>query len=159
MKRSGVLKIVSKKQPWYFRLLSAIFFSAAAYLILLFYLNKSFSFSEKYYISGLKILALVIILVAYGIKYSVIISHHFDFDSKRYREYWSVGFFGKGKWKSMQDLDRVSTFLNSKKYCEVNIWDIKNNRYSITAFEEIDDAVIYGRNLAENLEIRFKERK
>jgi len=159
MKRKGVLKIVSKKQPWYFRLLSAIFFSVAAYLILLFHLNQSFSFTEKYYIRGLKVLALVIILVAYGIKYSFIVSHHFDFDLKRYREYWSVGPFGKGKWRSMQDLDRVSTFLNNNKFCEVNIWDIKNNRYSITAFEEIDDAVVYGRKLAENLKIRFKERK
>lgn len=159
MKRKGVFKIVSKQQPWYMRILAAIFFGATIYIIFLFHLNNPFSFTEEYYIKGIKVLAAIIVLVAFGIKYSFVINHHFDFKLKRYREYWSVGPFGRGTWKPMKELNRVSTFLNNRELCEVNIWDIKNNRYLITAFDEIDDAVEFGRDLAKKLEIKFKERK
>ncbi|QXP66581.1 hypothetical protein [Polaribacter sp. AHE13PA] len=76
----------------------------------------------------------------------------------KYRKFYSVGPIGFGKWKAIRKLDRVSTFLNNRKECEVNIWDISNKRYRIAVFDEIDNAVIYGRDLAKNLEIKFLER-
>ncbi|ARV16122.1 hypothetical protein [Polaribacter sp. SA4-12] len=158
MKRKGVLKIVSEKRAWYERLLAAVFYSVAVYVIFLFYLNNSVSFSEKYYIKSFRILSSLIIVISFGIRFSYVVNHHFDFALMKYRVYLSVGPFGVGKWQDIKKLDRVSTFLNLREECEVNIWDIRNKRYKIAVFEEIDNAVDYGRDLAKNLEIKFLER-
>ncbi|MGJ8745231.1 hypothetical protein [Polaribacter sp.] len=158
MKSKGVLKIVSEKRAWYERILAAVFYAISVYVIYLFYLNNSVSFTEKYYIKSLKILANLIFVSGLGIRFSYVINHHFNFDVMKYRVYWSVGPFGFGKWKDINNLDRVSTFLNVREECEVNIWDVRNNRYKIAVFDEIDNAVIYGRDLAKNLEIKFLER-
>jgi hypothetical protein len=77
----------------------------------------------------------------------------------KFRTYYFIGPLGYGKWEKFKKLDRVSTFLNKDNFCEVKIWDIKNNNYKIAVFQEIDDAVKYGKELASGLEIRFKERK
>ena len=159
MKGKGILKIVSKKRPWYERLLAAVFFSIAIYVIATFYLNNPVSFTESYYRISFRVMAGLVLIISFGIKFSVVINHHFNFELKKYRAYWSVGPFGRGEWEDFRTLDRVSTFLNNRNECEVNIWDIKNRRYRITAFDEIDDAVNYGRDLAQKLDIRFKERK
>lgn len=127
-------------------------------MIFLFYKNIPYTFTEEYYIKNLKVLSALIVVFTFGIKFSYTINHHFDFSLKRYREYWSVGPFGIGKWRKLKELNRVSTFLNARKECEVNIWDIKNNKYKIAVFYKIDDAVEYGRKLANNLDIKFLER-
>ncbi|MEE9406710.1 MAG: hypothetical protein V3V28_01420 [Polaribacter sp.] len=159
MKKKGVLKIVSQKRAWYERLLAAVFFSLAVYVIFMFYKNVSLAYSEKYYINSFKTLAGLIFLVGMGLKFSATLNHHFDFNLMRYRAYWSAGFFGFGKWEYIRTLKRVTTFLNPRGECEVTIWDIKNNRYKIASFNKINDAVTYGRNLAEKLEITFLERE
>lgn len=158
MKDTGVLKIVSQKRLWYERLLAAIFFSIAIYVIILFYINNGVYFTEIYYKNSFRVLSFLIILVSLGIKFSFIVNHHFNFDLMKFRIYYSVGPLGIGKWHNFEKLDRVSTFLNVRDECEVNIWDIRNKRYKITAFDEIEEAVVYGRELAQNLEIKFLER-
>ena len=159
MRTNGVVKVVSQKRTWYERLLAAIFYSIAAYIIFMFYLNNSVSFTEEYYHKSFTILAGLIFIVSFGVRFSYIVNHHFNFDFMKYRVYWSVGPFGVGKWQSFEKLDRVSTFLNTRNVCEVNIWDIRNNKYKISTFDEIDEAVNYGRDLAKKLNVRFKERK
>lgn len=156
--KTGVIKIVSEKRSWYERILASVFYAVGFYMIFLFYKNIPYTFTEEYYIKNIKVLSALIVVFTFGIKFSYTVNHHFNFDLKRYREYWSVGPFGLGKWRSLKELNRVSTFLNNKNYCEVNIWDIKNNKYKITAFNKIEDAVIYGRDLAKNLDIKFLER-
>lgn len=90
----------------------------------------------------------LIIVITLGVRFSYTVNHHFDFNLKRYRKYYSVRPFGLGKWKSLKELNRVSTFLNNNGYCEVNIWDIKNNRFKLTAFYKVEDAVEYGRDFS-----------
>lgn len=125
----------------------------------MFYRTVSASFTEQYYITSVKKLAFFIFYLAVGIWYSLILNYHFNFDLKKYSVYWSLGPFGIGKWKDIKKLDRVATFLNTRKECEVNIWDIRNKKFKVAAFDSIGAAVSFGRELAEGLEIRFKERK
>lgn len=158
MTRKGVLKIVSQKRAWYERVLAAIFYSAAVYLIVFFYLDNSVSFTEKYFIKSFKLLSFLIFIVSFGIRFSYVVNHHFDFTLMKYRVYFSVGPFGFGKWQYIKRLDRVSTFFNVREECEVNILDVNNKRYKVAVFEEIDAAVDFGRDLAKNLEIKFIER-
>lgn len=159
MKNKTVFKIISKKRAWYERLLAAVFFSITAYIIFVFYRDFPVSHTEKYYIRSLKILASLIILVALGIRFSYTINHHFDFGLMRYRIYYSVGPFGIGKWESIKRMYRVTTFLNSRNECEVSVWDCENKKYKIAIFNKIDKAVIFGRELAEKLKVKFIERK
>ena len=158
MEKKRIIKIVSQKRAWYERILSAVFYSLAIYITILFYKNNPHSFTEVYYVKNIKTLSFLIFLVSFGIRFSYVINHHFNFELMKYRAYWSVGPFGFGKWKNFTNLSRVSTFLNSRNECEVNIWDIKNNKYKISVFDEIKDAVDYGRDLAKSLEIKFLER-
>ena len=158
MNKKGVVKIVSEKRAWFERLLGAVFFSIAVYIIILYFLNNSHTFTEEYYVKNIRVLTSLVVLIGFGIRFTYTINHHFNFNFMKYRVFYSVGPFGVGKWKKLYDLDRVSTFLNSRKECEVNIWDIKNNRYRVSNFDSIEDAVAYGRDLAKNLEIKFLER-
>lgn len=158
MKKKGIVKIVSKPRAWYERLLASVFFAIAFYIIVLFYVNNGVQNNEKYYIKSLKVLASLIVILSFGIRFSMILSHHFNLELNKYRAYWSVGPFGNGNWINTNKLNRVSTFLNSRNECEVNVWDIDNNRFKITSFNNIDDAVDFGRELSKKLDIKFKER-
>lgn len=158
MNKKGVVKIVSEKRAWYERMLGAVFFAIAVYIIILYFLNNTHTFTEEYYIKNIRVLTPLVVIVGFGIRFTYVVNHHFNFNYMKYRIYYSVGPFGVGKWKNFSELDRVSTFLNSRNECEVNIWDINNNRYRISNFDEIKDAVEYGRDLAKNLEIKFLER-
>lgn len=146
------------KRSLFNRILSSVFYAAAIYVLALFFIRKPFSFSESYVISFLHILELEIYIIGFALPFSVSVSHHFNFKEMKYRKFYYVGPIGYGSWKNLRKLDRVSTFLNSRKECEVNIWDERNNRYKIAAFDKIDDAVIFGRDLAGNLKIKFLER-
>jgi|TARA_R110002049_G_scaffold616_15_gene3627 hypothetical protein len=158
MKSTGVFKIVSQKRTWYERALAAVFYAITAYIIFLFYKNNGVHFTEVYFIKSLKVLASLIFVLGLGVRFSFVISHHFNFDLNRYRTYYSVGNLGFGKWESIKKLDRVSTFVNNRGECDVSIWSVKNKRYLIATFNEIEEAVVFGREIAEKLKIRFKER-
>ena len=156
--KTGIIKIVTGKRPWYERILASVFFAAGFYLLFLFYKNRNISFTVAYVGSSIEVLAGLVILFSLGIRYSYTINHHFNFDLKKYRKFVSVGPFGFGKWQNLKNLNRVSTFLNGQGNCEVNIWDIIINKYRIAYFYKIEDAVFYGRDLAEKLEVKFLER-
>ena len=159
MSKKGVVKIVSTNRTWYERLLASVFYAAAVYIIVLFYINNGVETNEKYYIKSIEVLAGLIVIVSFGVRFSIKLSHHFNLELNKYRPYWSVGPFGKGEWITINKLDRVSTFLNSRNECEVNVWDIENNKYKITAFNNVDDAVSSGRELSNKLNVIFKERQ
>lgn len=141
------------------RILAAIFYSITLVLFYKCFISEGF-FSEEVFRKNVRSnIYLLSMSVVLAIKFSVIENHHFNFKEMKYRKFYSVGPIGFGKWKKFKKLNRVSTFLNNRGECEVNIWDINNNKYKIAAFNEIDNAVIYGRDLAKNLKIKFKERK
>ena len=123
-----------------------------------YFFNKPIILSEKYVISFLHLLKFELVLIGFALPFAISVSHHFNFEEMKYRKFYYVGPLGYGSWKKINKLDRVSTFLNTRNECEVKIWDIRNNRYKIAAFDKIDDAVIYGRDLAGNLKIKFLER-
>lgn len=156
--KTGIVKIVSGKRPWYERILASVFYGSGFYLIFLFYKNVEYTFTEEYYISNLEVLSALVVIFSFAVRYSYTVNHHFDFDRKRYRKYFSVGPIGIGKWEKLKTLIRVSTFLKGQGNCEVNIWDVHNKKYRIAYFFEVEDAVTYGRTLADKLEIKFLER-
>lgn len=147
------------KRSVFSRVISSIFYAAAIYVLVLFFFKQPFIISEKHVISFLHLLELEIYIIGFALPFSVSVSHHFNFEEMKYRKFYYVGPIGYGTWKEFKKLDRVSTFLNSRNECEVNIWDIRNNRFKIAIFDEVDHAVLYGRDLAETLKIKFLERK
>lgn len=157
MKSNNVIILLGKRSIFN-RLLSSVFYAAMFYVIILFFLKNTFAFSENYFISVLHLIKLELLLIGFALPFSLSVSHHFNFVEMKYRKFYFVGPIGYGVWRKFKKLDRVSTFLNVRKECEVNIWDIRKNRYKIAVFDKIDDAVMYGRDLAKNIDIKFKER-
>lgn len=157
MKHKNVIISLGKRAV-FSRILSAVFYAAMLYVFVLFFINNSLEFTEKYVIYFLHLVKLELVLIGFALPFSLSVAHHFNFDEMKYRKFYYVGPIGYGVWQNFKKLDRVSTFLNSRNECEVNIWDVRNNRFKIAVFDEIENAVMYGRDLAENLKIRFKER-
>lgn len=140
------------------RVFAALLYATIVYMIFkLFILNESFIKINKYLELRNDFLSIFIVLFL-AVRFSLNVSFHFNLAEMKYRTFYFIGPFGYGFWKKFKKLDRVSTFLNPRDECEVNIWDIKNNKYKIAAFDEVDNAVIYGRDLAMQLNIKFKER-
>ena len=141
------------------RIIASIFYSLFVFLLYKFFISDISFFELKSHKKQRSIVFGILIPLIIAIKFSISASHHFNFEEMKYRTFYFIGPFGYGFWKNFKKLDRVSTFLNQRDECEVNIWDIKNNKYKIAAFDEIDNAVIYGRDLATQLNVKFKERK
>lgn len=157
MKNKNVIINLGKRSI-FSRVLATFFYSLTLFLLYKYFiLDNSFSLTKPNYQLRSKVYAITVLIVL-GIKFSVIENHHFNFQEMKYRKFYAVGPIGFGKWKPLKALDRVSTFLNDREKCEVNIWDVRNNRYQIAVFGDIDNAVDYGRDLAKNLEIKFLER-
>ena len=140
------------------RILASIFYSIFIFLFYKFLISDISFFELKSHKQQRSIVFGILIPFIFAVKFSVSVSHHFNFDEMKYRKYYFIGPLGYGAWIKFKKLDRVSTFLNPRNECEVNIWDIRNKRYKIAAFDKIDNAVIYGRDLAKSLKIKFKER-
>ncbi|MCL7752174.1 hypothetical protein [Polaribacter sp. Z022] len=154
----GKVFIYRGKPPIISRIIASIFYASFLTVIFLYIKNVIYSNPLGYFGNIYTTLMVALPLFVGGFSFSLTSSHEFDFDNKKYREYINIGAFGYGYWEDFNELNRVSTFVNSKGYCEVNIIDIKNKKYNTLAFKNIDDAVVYGRDLAKNLEIKFLER-
>jgi hypothetical protein len=154
----GKILIFRGRRSFFSRILASVFYALAISALLLYTKNKIDSISSGYFGNIYTTLQIFLPLMAGGFSFSFSSHHEFDFTKKKYREYITVGPFGYGTWENFAKLKRVSTFLNSNGYCEVNILDVNNRKYNTLAFKEIDEAVEYGRDLAENLEIKFLER-
>lgn len=158
MEKNNNVIIYFGKRSLLNRVLAAIF-----YATLLFMIYKQFVLKENFikinkYIEMRNNYFSIFLVLFFALRFSLNNSFHFNLKQMKYRTFYFIGPFGYGFWKKFKKLDRVSTFLNPRKECEVNIWDIKNNRYKIAAFDDVDNAVIYGRDLAKILKIKFKER-
>ena len=154
----GKVIIYRGKPPVFSRIIASIFYALFLTTIFLYVKNLIYSYPFGFFGNIYTTSLIALPLFMGGFSFSISSSHEFDFDKKKYREYISIGTFGYGSWEDFNKLKRVSTFVNSKGYCEVNILDIKNKKYNTLAFKKIDDAVEYGRNLAKTLEIKFLER-
>jgi len=146
------------KRSVFNRIMASFFFSLSLYLCYKrFYLNENYiQISEAVQMrTGM---FSIFITIFFGIKFSLNQNIHFNFLEMKFRRYYFIGPIGFGKWQKIRKLDRVSTFLNVREECEVNIWDVRNNKYKIAVFVEIDNAVDYGRDLAKSLKIKFLER-
>jgi hypothetical protein len=146
------------KRPLINRVVAAFFYSLILYTLYRYHIDEDLFSNLSSYQKQKSFLYSVAIYFVIAIKLSVVVNHHFNFQEMKYRKFYSVGPIGFGKWHVFKKLDRVSTFLNSSDKCEVNIWDVKNNKYKIAVFDVIEDAIFYGRDLAKNLKIIFKER-
>ena len=141
------------------RIIASIFYSLFIFLLYKFFTSDISFFELKSHSKQRGIVFGILIPLIIAIKFSISVSHHFNFKEMKYRTFYFIGPFGYGFWKKFKKLDRISTFLNQRDECEVNIWDIRNNKYKIAAFDEIENAVIYGRDLAKEINVKFKERK
>jgi hypothetical protein len=155
----GILIIDSGNRWWLERVLAAVFYTCAIFLVIKFIINVEFELAEWYYIRILKVLSLLIFILTLAVYYSLTKSFHFDLINEEYRVYYSIGPFGFGKWKRHLKFKFIVVFLSSNDDYLVNIWDVKNNRITVGNYGELEDANEFGALLSKELNIKFQERK
>jgi len=159
MMSKNVLIVDSGNRSWFERILAAVFYTCAIFLIINFLINVEPELAEWYFIRILKVLSFLIFILTFAVYYSLTKNFHFDLINKEYRAYYQIGPFSKGKWKKHLDFKFIVIYLNSNNDYLVNIWDVKNNRITVGNYESLEEANKFGALLSKELKIRFQERK
>jgi len=155
----SVLIIDSGNRSWFERVLAAVFYTCAFFLIIKFIINVEPEFAEWYYIRTLKVLSFLIFILTLAVYYSLTKSFHFDLINKKYRAYYQIGPFGYGKWRNHLKFKYIVIYLNSNEDYLVNIWDVKNNRITVGTYSNLGEANEFGILLSKGLDIKLQERK
>ena len=159
MKNNNFLIIDSGNRWWLERVLAAIFYTCAFFLVFKFFVNVKIEISEGFLIKLLKLISVVIFIMTFAVYYSLTKSFHFDLTTKKYRAYYAIGPLGFGKWEKHLDFKFIVVYLNSNEDYLVNIWDEKNNRITVGNYVSLEEANKFGVLLSKELNINFQERK
>ncbi|MCT4698404.1 hypothetical protein [Tenacibaculum haliotis] len=138
-----------------FRIIAAILYAFALYILAQFFINTSISTVENYTISFLHVLKFEVYLITLALLASVVSNHHFNLKDKTYRKYYSVGPLGYGKWQNISRLTYASIYLNNNDIYEVIIWDENNDRFKISFHKLEKDAVETAKYVADKLSIDY----
>ena len=153
MNRRKIVLISEGSLPWWKLVLIAGILTFMVYLMIIYSLNNSFSFSEKYFMGLIKSLELHIYLLGFAIYLSLTQNYLFDFSKKKFKKEISFLFLRFGRWKKLPELEYVSVFLNANKEIEVNFWYFKNIHFKIAVYYDYNDAIEAGFKIAYKMEI------
>jgi|26BtaG_2_1085354.scaffolds.fasta_scaffold00024_58 hypothetical protein len=145
--------ISQEDRPWWQRILAAFFFTATVIFLL-----NSLSFfnihNHQMMNSSMATLKLAILSFSVGVGFSGTQEHHFDLEERRFKTLFCVGVIKLGKWKPFENLEYISVFRNdSKGIFEINLWYNRNKRFNISVYDEEEDALFFGKEVAQKLSV------
>ncbi|CAM1358310.1 conserved protein of unknown function [Tenacibaculum soleae] len=152
---SKLVIIKGGQKHFIFRLMAAILYAFAVFILVKFFINTQISTIENYTISFLHVLEMEIYIITLALLASVVNNHHFNLKAKTYRKYYSVGPLGYGKWQNISDLTYVSIYLNNNDIYEVIIWDKNNDRFKVSFHKLEKDAIETAKYVADKLSIDY----
>ena len=94
-------------------------------------------------------------LIMFALRYSIVKYYYFDFKNKRYRDMSTIGSIEWGSWTSFEELNYVAVFRSSKDMYEVNFWYDTNRHFNFFMYEELEDALLRGKEIATTLELHL----
>jgi len=97
----------------------------------------------------------IIMLLFYAIKFSLVYHYYFDFEKKKYKIEKTIGPIKMGKWKEFKKLNYVSVFKNTKELYEVNLWYNKNKHFNIVTFDEYNEGLKIGKEIATKMKLEL----
>ena len=147
--------IKGNQKHFLFRFLAAIIYAAALFILIRFFIKIPISNTESYRIDILNLIKLEIYIITIALLASVVKNHHFNLKKNTYRQYYSVGPFGYGKWINIDNLTYTSIYLNNNDVYEVIIWDETNNRFKVSFHKTELEAIETAEYIAQKLNIQF----
>jgi hypothetical protein len=146
--------------------------AAASYLfsiVLLFMIirNTYYYPTEKAFMGAAKALSIIVFLLVFGIRYSIIQNIYFDLSGKKYKKEYTVGPVRVGKWVALPNVEYISVFrqgwskdsdgdgLNVSKGHDynVNVWHNTSKHFTIYSSVEPEPAFEMARYIAMKLQV------
>ena len=142
-------------RPWWQRILAAFFYTATVVFLLntLSYFNIH---NHEMMTSSMASLKIAILSFFVGVGFSGYRECHFDLEEKRFKTLFCVGIVKIGKWKQFEKLEYISVFRNnSKDIFEINLWYNRNRHFNISNYDDEEEALFSGKQIAQKLNIRL----
>ncbi len=140
-------------KPLWQRIIAAILYTILVYFILIFIIDSPIAFTKVYVKSFVNLVQYGTIIIFTALPLSLTRNHYFDFNNKKYKLEFTIGYLYYGKWKPLPQLDYISVFKKKEGFFEINLWDNKNNHFNIYNYFEYNDAINMGYLISEKLEI------
>lgn len=122
--------------------------------MLLFYTFKS-SIENGLTKRPASLIELFIYCFFFGFVFSSKNTKFFNLKYKKYKNQYSVGPIKVGKWRALPALEYVSVFKNGRDIFEINIWHNRNKHFNIYNYNNKEEAVEIGYDVAKSLEIKL----
>ncbi|PHR70730.1 MAG: hypothetical protein COA67_07960 [Lutibacter sp.] len=148
MKKKGDVMISEGMKPLWQRIIAALLYTLMFYLIINVYTKTPFLFSAYY---SLLIPLLLIFSIAFPL--SAIKNYHFDFDAKKFKVEYVIGYLKYGVWEDLPKFEYVSVFMKGEEVYELNLWFYKNEHYKVFHYFDFDDAILDAFQISEKLQI------
>ena len=148
------LAVSPGRQPIYFLVLAAIFFTALLYLLydaVLTYMKFGFEMGSASF--ALYSTDKIVMCIVLGIRFSMTKDVLIDTDTHSLISRYRVGPITRDVRSKCPNLEYISVFRNQKDMFEVNLWYKTNRHYKMYEFEEKDHAFELAKIAAAKLKI------
>ena len=152
MKKKGNVMISEGVKPLWQRVIAALLYTLMFYLIITVYIKTPFLFSA-YYSLLLPLLLPLLFIFSFAFPLSAVKNYHFNFDAKKFKVEYAIGYLKYGKWKDLPKLEYISVFQKSESYYELNLWYYRNKHYNVFMYSEFDEAFLDAFQISEKLQI------
>ena len=152
MEQNEIL-ISEGNRPWWQRIIAAAAFTGMFVFLYYFIITFNIFDSDERIRDSSRFLIMAIYLCSFGIGFSIVRDYHFDFKTHRYKNVFRVGPVKIGGWRKFKNLEYVSAFKNSRNIFELNLWYNRNKHFNLFSYDNAEDALYAGKQLAEKLDI------
>ncbi len=140
-------------RPFWHIILAALFFTGAFFSLILFYETFTLEMNKKNVRSYFDILELVMLLIIFGISFSLVKDYQFDFKNNQYKIISRIGPVKIGRWQSFKSLDYISVFKKDDYEYIINLWYNTNKHFSFCISNNSEKALKIGSELSKKLKI------
>jgi hypothetical protein len=135
-------------RPWWHTLIAALGYTTT-FVVLYFVITKFNDNGRR--LAGFAFIATYAFMT--GIRYSMVIHYHFNFDTAKYKIEKSVGFIRYGRWKTFEKLGYIAVYNMASGFYNVNLWHEGDQYITLSAFEDVDKALEMGKEFAEKMNV------
>jgi hypothetical protein len=153
MKKKGDVMISEGMKPLWQRIIAALLYTLMFYVVFVFFTKIPLGFTASHIESYAHLLEILAIIFSAALPLSAVRNYHFDFDDKKFKVEYVVGYFKYGVWEDLPKFEYISIFQKSESFYELNLWYYKNKHYKVFTYSEFDYAFIDAFQISEKLQI------
>lgn len=144
------------ERKWYEILLASIFYTVFVYLLFITIYNLISKNDFDLLITNFYNLILLSgFLLSMGLNFSMVKDIFINVKEQYLISRFRVGSFKYDVKSNLPNLEYVSIYKNAKDEFEANLWYGKNNHYQMYTFESFDEALGFGKIIAQKLDLNI----